>query len=267
MTNSSSFIQRALNNSLLQLNNSFEKLASGKRINRARDDAAGLAIASQLASNVNITHQANRNIADAGSAIQIADGSLSQITNISTRMQELAVQSANGALSDEQRQTLQTEYNQLAQEAERIVATTEFNGQKLLAGDNITVQAGTDAGGDSRIEVSGIDSSAITAQIVAQDISTQAGAQAALAPLSDTIQNLSAARGSLGAVSARLDAASNNNSVRAENEIAARSRIEDADIATEVANATAARIRAETGPALLAQTNRLNADIVRKLLS
>jgi flagellin len=267
MINDSSFIRRSLNNSMLQLNNALERLSSGKRINKAKDDAAGLAIAAQLAANVSISLQGNRNAADAQSALQIADGSMSQLNNISTRMQELAAQSANGVLSDEQRQTLQTEYSQLSQEVQRITATTEFNGQKLLQDEGFTVQVGGDASADSQINVSGLDVNSLTSQMVSQDISTQAGAQAAMTEINTAIQNLSSARGSIGAITARLDAASSNNSTKAENEMTARSRIEDADIATEVANSTAARIRTQTAPALMAQSGRLNADIVLKLLS
>lgn len=266
MVNDSSFIKRTLNNSMLQLNNAFERLSSGKRINTAKDDAAGLAIASQLAASVSISLQGNRNAADAQSAIQIADGSMSQLNDISIRMQELAAQSANGVLSDEQRQTLQAEYSQLSQEVQRITATTEFNGQKLLQEQGFSVQVGGDASADSRINVTGLNVNSLTSQMVSQDISTQAGAQAAMTEINNTIQNLSSARGSLGAITARLDAASSNNSARAENEMMARARIEDADIATEVANSVAAKIRVEAGSALLAQSGRLNADMVQRLL-
>jgi flagellin len=181
-------------------------------------------------------------------------------------MQELAAQSANGVLSDEQRQTLQAEYSQLSQEVQRITATTEFNGQKLLQEEGFSVQVGSDASADSRINVSGLDVNSLTSQMVSQDISTQAGAQAAITEINNTIQNLSSARGSLGAITARLDAASSNNAARAENEMMARSRIEDADIATEVANSVAAKIKVEAGSALLAQSGRLNADMVQRLL-
>lgn len=249
------------------MNNSLERASSGKRINRAKDDAAGLAIAAQLAASATVSLQGSRNISYAQSAIQIGDSAMAEVSNITMRMQELATQSASGALGDSERATLNAEFTALSQEANRIVATTQFNGVNLLQGGGFSVQVGGDSSADSQISVGGVDSSSITTTLASLDISSQAGAQAAIDQINQSIQNLAAARGTLGAASKQLEFANNNNLSKAENETAARSRIEDADIAAEAAFSTAARIRTQTSSALLAQAGRLNADTVQKLLS
>lgn len=266
MTSDSSFTVRNLNKSLSSLSESFKKLSSGKRINSAKDDAAGQAIVAALEASVTSLSQASRNSADSQSALSIADGALSQISDISSRLKELATESANGTLSDEQRGALQTEYSQLTQEISRIAGSTEFNGQNLLDGGSFTSQVGTDSGPDSQISVEGTDVAAISTDVSLQNISTQAGAQAALASVDSLISNLASARGDIGAVVSRLDTASNNIATRKENEAAAAARIRDLDVAEETANLTAAKIKTDIGSAISAQAN-LNKKTVLDLLS
>ena len=132
-------ISKSFNDSIKNLEKSYQKLSSGKRINTASDDAAGLAIASDLASSVQISSQGRRNLGDATSAISIADNAFGSLSDIGNRLTELATESANGTLSDSQRTSLNNEFSQLTQEAQRITSTTQFNGKSLLnASDGIS---------------------------------------------------------------------------------------------------------------------------------
>lgn len=224
MAQDSLTVRRFLDDSSRKLSDLFNKASSGKRINKAADDAAGLAIASQLASDEKLYSQANRNIADSQSALQVADGANEQLTNISTRMSELAAQASNGTLSDTQRQSLDQEFQALKQEAQRIQETTTFNGQNVLT-NSFTSQAGIDSSANSQISVSGS-----TASVPSASLTSQASAQAALETVSSFRDSVAQARGNAGAVDARLSVAAENNSIAKENVAAARSRIEDADI-------------------------------------
>ncbi len=252
---------RRLNKGLDELQGIFNKLSSGKRITKASDDAAGLAIAAQLNSDVATYSAASRNASDAQSAIQIADSALSQISDIGGRLAEISTQAANGTLSDTQRQALNQEYQALSQEITRITETTEFNGNKLLSGESISIQVGTDSGSNSQITIGGV--SGVTA---GGDISTQATAKAAIESINSFISNVAAERGKLGASSQRVQVAQNNIEVARENSASAASRIEDLDYASEVAKKTAKEIQTQAGPALLAQAGRLKKENVLKLL-
>lgn len=251
----SSSISRQLNNAQNDLKKSFEKLSSGKRINKASDDAAGLAIAAQLQSDAVVLKQANRNIGDAQSAIDITDGALSQVGDITGRLQELATQSANGTLSDEQRTSLNNEFQQLTQEIQRIGATTEFNGKNLLGGEGITVQAGTDSSGNSQIATAAANVQQLSSTLSSLDVSTVQAATAALDAVKGFADSISSSRGELGSTSSRLQVADNNNEERRINSLQAESRIRDADIAQESANNIAASIKSQASVAISAQAN------------
>lgn len=243
-----------------------QRLASGKRLNSASDDPAGLAIANQLAANVQINSQALRNVEDSRSAIQIADGATQELGNISTRLAELAAQSANGTLSDSQRQSLQTEFSALTDEANRIVATTQFNGQNLLGGQGgFSSQVGSDSSSDSQLQVNSSQVQGVTNALSQLSIGTQQQAASALDSINSAIQGLSQQRGSFGAVESRLDSAQNSISSKKEAEATAQSRIEDADVADELARKVAANIRLNAGVALAAQNP--NAQVIKTLLS
>lgn len=261
-----SSISTVLNRNLSQYTKLSEKLSSGQRINRASDDAAGLAIMNALEASTATLSVGNRNANDGLSALAITDGSLSQLNDISIRMQELAVQSANGTLSDEQRGALNEEYQQLAQESQRIIDTTEFNGKKLISNDGFIVQSGNDGSQNSQTVLNGVDISGTLANISSQDISTQAGAKAALEPLANHLQEVTRARGELGATESRVITNMRNADVRIENEEAALSRIRDVDIAESVSQMTSVNIRNNISAAMSAQTNNLQKDIVAKLL-
>lgn len=244
-----------------------ERLSSGKSINRASDNAAGLAVLAQLDASFVSLGQASRNISDTSSALAIADGATEQIQNMTGRLQELATQAANGTLSDSQRGALQQEYSALTQEIQRIGSTTEFNGIKLLDGGSFTAQVGTDASSSSQIGVSGINVGNLVSNVASQDIGTQAGAQAALSAVSQFSDNLSQARGDkIGAVQSRLDVAQSNVSTQAIGTQQAASSIGDADVAEEAAQMTKNKILAQVSTALLAQSGNLDRDRVKSLL-
>jgi len=254
-----------LSKSLDGVNKSLEKLASGKRINRAADDAAGLAIAEQLSSQATTFSQASNNVSYGQSLLSIKDGALQQIGDIGTRLQELSTQSANGTLSDDQRQSIKQEYDALTSEADRIVQSTEFNGQKVFSGSSTDLQVGITSGPESQISIGGTDVSAQIAALKAQDVSTQAGAKAALDTGKAFIESVASERGQIGSVSSRLQTASQNIDVAAENLRSAESRIRDVDVAQEVANKIANDIRSQTSVASFAQS-KLSAANVLKLL-
>lgn len=265
-TNSSSGL-RYMNKAHSELNGIYNKLSSGKRINKASDDAAGLAIANSLAVTVSLSNVGKRNIGDGTSALAIADGALQQMTDIGTRLSELATQSANGTLSDSQRSALNQEFQALTQEAQRIGATTSFNGKSLLDGNSIQIQAGTDSSADSQLTVEGIDGASLSGSVSSFDISTAAGASAALGGVSSFLTNVNSARGNIGAIGSRLDSARGNLDSLSENAAAARSRIEDYDIAEGVAQRAAAQIRLDASTAVSAQASGLSRDTVLKLLN
>lgn len=248
------------------LHKSYEKLASGKEINRASDNPAGLAVAMELLANADSGSVAARNVSDGMSALNIADGALQSASDITMRMQELATQSANGTLSDNQRAQLNNEYQSLKQELDRVSQTTEFNGQKLLGGStDIAVQAGTTADASSQIGVSlpGISSSSLG---LASDISTQAGAKAALTEAKAATQSVAGARAEIGSTESRLGVAYENIKTTELNQRDAASRIMDTDIAKESANMVGNSIRQQAGTAIQAQANN-QAAISLKLLT
>lgn len=254
-----------LNSALNEKQKSLSKLSSGKRINSAADDPAGLAVAAALTSEATTISVGTRNAQYSQSALDIAGGALNQIANISSRLGELASQAANGALSDTQRSSLNDEYQALTQEISRIASTTEFNGVSLLQGDALSSQVGTDSSADSTITVDGVDVDSIAQPVVSQDISSQGGAQSALTAVNNFVANLAASQGQLGSTYSRLDSAIANNQVSAENRIAAASRIEDVDVAAEFAKKVASDIRSQAGVAVSASANQ-TASVVLNLL-
>jgi flagellin len=246
---------------------SFEKLSSGKAINKASDDPAGLSVLSQLDASVVSLKQATRNIGDTVSALSIADGATDQIQNITTRLSELATQSANGTLSDDQRKVLQDEYSALSQEVQRIGETTQFNGNKLLDGGSITTQVGTDSSEASQVTATSPNIQALAADTLAQNIGTQEGARNALASITQFSESLSQAQGgAIGAVQSRLESAQSNLQYQTAGTQEAASRIGDVDVAEEAAKLTKAQILTQVSSAVLSQSANLDRDRVKALL-
>ncbi|MCB0324957.1 MAG: flagellin FliC [Bdellovibrionales bacterium] len=263
--------QRRLGDSTGQLRQSFERLSSGLRIVRARDDAAGLAIADNLRADQRIASVAIRNANDGISLISIADGALGEISNVLTRMAELSEQSANGTLSSTQRSALSQEFVALGSEIERIANTTSFNNLQLLSGGAaVSLQIGFDSGGNSQIQFSGVDgtlaaiglassgSSALTFSLNAagDNAAQQAAALSALDAVKLAISSLVSNRGTLGAAESRLSVAVNNLQVARENFASAESQIRDVDVAEEAARLTRLNILQQAGAAVLAQANQ-----------
>lgn len=249
--------QRNLDNSTGILSKSFERLSSGLRINSASDDAAGLALADRLRSDVRIASQSVRNANDGVSAISIGEQALGKVGDILTRLSELASQSATGLVSTTQRSAIQTEFTALVSEVDRISTTTTFNGVALLsAGTTVDLQVGLDGTTNSRISFSTVDGSSSGIGLSSVSVSTAGAAQSALGSISTAIANVAQSRGALGAVQSRLNTAIANLKVARENFSAAESRIRDADVAEETANLTRGTILQQAGVSILAQANQ-----------
>ncbi len=262
--------QRNLGESSQRLNTAFERLSSGLRINRAADDAAGLAIAESLKADAKIASVAIRNANDGISIIAIADQAIAQIGNVLSRLAELAQQSANGVYANTQRSALNNEFQALTSEIERIAHTTTFNGLKLLSGGGeVIFQVGFDGGSSSQVSYRGVaatleslglasqGSSVGTYSIIAEsDVASQSAARAALDAINAAISSVNRNRGSLGAAESRLNVTIKNLQVARENFMAAESRIRDADVAAEAAELTRLSILQQAGAAVLAQANQ-----------
>ncbi len=262
--------QRRLGQATDALSMTFERLSSGQRINKASDDAAGLAIADSLRADQRIATVAIRNANDGISTIAIADGALGQIGATLSRLAELAEQSANGVFSTQQRSALQNEFSALGSEIERIAFTTTFNGVKLLSGgQSITLQVGFDSSSTSQIQITNVlgtlaalglseaDASAMAFSISGTTIDAgQSASRLALDAINGAISSLAQTRGNLGAAQSRLQVTINNLSVARENYASAESRIRDVDVATEAAELTRLGILQQAGAAVLAQANQ-----------
>jgi len=261
--------QRNLDQSTSRVNTAYERLSSGLRINRARDDAAGLAIAEALKADSRVAGVAIRNASDGISIISIADQAIGQIGNVLGRLAELAEQSANGVFSNTQRSALDNEFKALTNEMERIALTTEFNGLKLLStGGEVVFQVGFDASSLSQVTYSGVQatlqslglaragtSTMLYSIIDSSDIASQSAARFALDAINSAIESVNRNRGSLGAAESRLEVTISNLQVARENFQAAESRIRDVDVASEAAELTRLNILQQAGAAVLAQAN------------
>ncbi|MGY3975687.1 flagellin N-terminal helical domain-containing protein [Aeromonas mytilicola] len=279
--------QRNMMNSTKSLDTSYTRLASGLRINSAKDDAAGLQISNRLTSQINGLDQGNRNANDGISLAQTAEGAMDEVTGMLQRMRTLAQQSANGSNSDKDRDALQKEVDQLGAEINRISTATTFAGTKLLDGSfGGTFQVGADANQTISFSLSQADgfsisgiaaaagttisvlnaASAVTTVALTNifgsgsaggiSISTQSKAQQVLAAADAMLSVVDSKRAELGAVQNRLDSTIRNQSNISENVSAARSRIRDADFATETANMTKQNILQQAASSILAQANQ-----------
>ncbi|MCB0345019.1 MAG: flagellin FliC [Bdellovibrionales bacterium] len=262
--------QRNLGATSDRLNKAYSRLSSGLRITRASDDAAGLSIAEQLKADQRIASVAVRNANDGISIIAITDGAMNEITNILTRLAELAEQSANGVFSVDQRSALDLEFQALASEMERIALTTSFNGLALLSGGaSVTFQVGFDGSNNSIVTYSGVAAtlsdlglanSGSSQFLFSINDTTVPGAQAASRTAIDAIklaiQSITRDRGTLGAAESRLNSAISNLLVARENFASAESRIRDVDVAEEAAELTRLNILQQAAASVLAQANQ-----------
>ncbi|GAA2036722.1 flagellin [Pseudokineococcus marinus] len=264
------------------VSSSLEKLSSGLRINRAADDAAGLAISEGLRSQVGGLKVAVRNAQDGISVVQTAEGALSTSTSILQRMRDLSVQAANdGGLSAEAKSNIQKEVVQLRDELTRIADTTQFNGKKLLDGNySGAFQVGANGGEQISVAITagaagstvamsaaglGVATLDVTTAATAGPPATPSGADAAIAAIDTAIQTVSTARADLGAKQNRLEMTIKNLNVSVENLTASESRIRDTDMAQEMVSFTKSQILSQAGTAMLAQANQMGQGVLQLL--
>lgn len=245
------------------LQRSIERLSTGKRINSAKDDAAGAAIASSLTAQIRGQSQGIRNANDGIALSQTADGALGEVTNILQRIRELAVQSASGTYAAADRTNLQAEVTQLTGQLTDIQTKTNFNGVALLgtAASTVTIQTGSAATDTVALNVGGL---ALTA-VIASTVATAAGATTALGLVDTALAAVNTTRASLGAGQSRLGSVINNLTTNVANLTDARSRIEDVDFSIETTNLAKAQILSQASTALLAQANQSQQGVLKLL--
>ena len=275
---------------------SVERLSSGLRINRAADDAAGLAISEGLKNQISGLQVAGRNAQDGISLVQTAEGALTEVHNILNRVRDLAVQAANDTNNADSRGAIQKEVAALGEEVTRIAASTNFNGIQLLGNSdpaatdaadkdfkaNLQIQVGANGGNADLNEIKvnltdigaiakamtagrGADATAGITETVALDLTTQAGASTAIVALDTYIKEVSTARADLGAQQNRLESTARSIAVSVENLSAANSRIRDTDMAQEMGNFTKSQILSSAATAMLAQANQMNSGVMQLL--
>jgi flagellin len=252
--------QRNLNASSGALATSMQRLSSGLRVNSAKDDAAGLAIAERMNAQVKGMNVAIRNANDGISMAQPAEGALGKVGDSLQRMRELAVQSANASNSTADPTNLNAEYQQLNDEVTRVLTGTKFNGGDLLnTAATLTFQVGANNVTTDQIDVGTtvLTTGTGVAAVTAGDITTDANALTAMDNLDDAIDEITTARATFGAVQNRFDAVISNLQVASENQAASRGRIMDADFATETSNLSRGQILQQAGTAMVAQANQL----------
>jgi flagellin len=238
-----------------------QRLSSGLRINSAKDDAAGLAISDRMTSQIRGMNQAVRNSNDAISFAQTAEGALGEMTNILQRMRELSVQSANATNSDDDRTALNSEFTELRSELDRIVDTTKFNGKNLLdgtySGSNAAMfQVGANEGEQISVAIGTVATSASGLALSGTSVTSAGAAGGAITAIDGALNTVDSLRGTLGAKQNRFESTIANLNNITENLSAARSRIVDADIATETSEMTKMNILQQAGVSILAQSNQ-----------
>ncbi len=259
----------ALEKSNNRLSSVLEKLSTGKRINRASDDAAGLSISEQLNAQIRGFKSAGRNVQDAMSALNVSDGASSSVTDLVQRQRELASQARTGTVNDDQRKILNQEYQQLTDEINRIAESTQFNKQKVANGSEFgsgdaEIQAGADSG--QTIAMPTVDLRTDTLGTTATDISTIAGAEAAMGIADDAIDVINGQRSSIGSMTNRLTSTSNNLMTSAINTEAADSLIRDQDMAMAMADLTREQILNQSGTKAFGMFNKISSDHIMGLL-
>ena len=252
------------------LNQSLERLSSGLRINKAADDAAGLAISDKFQAQINGLSQATSNAQDGISLLQTADGALAETTAILQRMRQLAVQAANDTMTASDRSHITDEMNMLSAEVDRIAHDTQFNTQNLLTGGTInttgiTFQIGANADQVVNVSIGTADASALGVLTTQISVDNAADASNTIANLDNALSTLSGVRSRIGAMVNRLQYTISNLSVENENMSSAQSQIKDLDMASEVSNLTRAQILEQSSTAMLAQANQAPQQILSLL--
>lgn len=255
---------RNLTSNNASMNKTMEKLSSGYRINRAADDAAGLAISEKMRFQINGLNQAQRNAQDGISLIQTAEGALTETHAMLQRLNTLANQATNGTYQEADRDQIQLEVDELLGEINNIADKTTFNGINLLnSAGSVNFQVGSEENDTISVTLADLDATALT--INAIDLTTSAGAAAAITSIKNAINTVSNQRATFGAVQNRLEHTINNLGVNAENLSAAQSRIRDADMAKEMTNFTKNQILVQAGTSMLAQANSVPQNVLKLL--
>ncbi|MCQ4347246.1 flagellin [Pseudomonas stutzeri] len=263
-TNMSSLIaQKNLSSSSKAQSTAMERLSSGLRINSAKDDAAGQAIANRMTAQIKGMAQAQRNTNDGISLVKTMEGGLEQINNNLQRIRELAVQSASDTNSTEDRESIQLEIAERLEEIERVANDTKFNNTALLSGEaDLVIQVGANNTDNDKITVKTFDATTLGSGI---DVSDLSGAQDAIDTVDEALKSLDSQRATLGATLNRFESVIENLNTAATNLSDARSRIEDADYAVEVSNMTRAGILQQAGTSVLAQANQSTQSVLKLL--
>ena len=246
---------RHLGQSYDALARSVERLSSGLRINSAKDDAAGMAVRELMRADIAVLQQGARNAQDGISMLQTMEGALATIDTALVRMKQLAEQAATGTYSSAQRAIMDSEFDEMANEIERIATSADFNGIKML--DNSATRSIQFGDATDKIDVAGSDVTKSGLGIDALNIDTAASASAALSTLDTAIGSKDTARAKFGYFMNRLESTGQVLGIQAENLMAAESRISDVDVATEMATMTRNQVLAQAGTAMLAQANSI----------
>jgi flagellin len=263
---------RNLQMSQSSMNSSLEKLSSGKKINRAADDASGLAISEKMTAQINGLDQATQNAQNGISLIQTAEGALNETTSILQRMRTLAIASRNDTNTNSDRAQTQKEVTQLISEVQRIATTTEFNTKKLINGSANTAgttalvfQIGANKGQVISVKVANMSTGNGALSVATVDLSAGSLASKAVAVISAALSKVASTRADLGAVQNRLTHTVNNLEVASENLSAARSNLQDTDMAKEMANYSKQQVLIQSGTAMLAQANQSSQSVLKLL--
>ncbi len=276
---SSMYANRSLGVSNSDLMSSIEKLSSGEKINRAGDDASGLAVSEKMRSQIRGLNQANRNIQSGVTFIQTSEGYLAETTDILQRIRELAVQASNGIYSDEDRMQIQVEVSQLVAEVDRVASQAQFNGMNMLTGafarESVTgrimqFQVGANVDQNTNVYIGTMTSTALGLKNISGNgeqlsISTPDSANMAIATIDSALQRVSRQRADLGAYQNRFEMASNGIAVAAENTQSAESVIRDTDMASQMVDYTRSQILTQASTAMLAQANSQSQNVLALL--
>jgi flagellin len=266
--------QRNLNASQSSLATSMQRLSSGLRVNSAKDDAAGLAIAERMNTQVRGMNVAIRNANDGISLSQTAEGALGKVGDSLQRMRELAIQARNATNSSSDKDSLNKEFIELQEEIQRVLGGTTFNGKAILGADatTMTFQIGANTTANDVIDVATVNMTTATQVTAVTGTGASIGAAATVGAIGTVIDNIDIAlteinntRATFGATQSRFDAIISNLQQSAENQSAARSRIMDADFAAETANLSRAQILQQAGNAMVAQANQLPQQVLSLL--
>ena len=272
--------QRNLSTSQSSLSTAMQRLSSGLRVNSAKDDAAGLAIAERMNAQVRGMNVAARNANDGISLAQVAEGALSKIGDALQRMRELSVQARNASNSTSDMDSLDKEFGELAKEIQRVIGGTTFNGKAIISADagTLTFQIGANTTDNDSIDVAttNMGSATVIASLVGTDnqgtgrlgingTQTTTTIAAVISGIDTALNFVNDTRATFGATQSRFDAIISNLQVSAENQTAARSRIMDADFAAETANLSRAQILQQAGNAMVAQANQLPQQVLKLL--